>query len=156
MAEFIAVNLTKPKKIKKIPIDPQKVAPVALQLRLAEFAALATIMHLKKFAEFVKTLSCAELSFLTVVIVKTNFGSLSDVPISYTEINENQNLSLLTLKRIRKKLVSLELIFVTAKKMKKGEGDFSNYSINPDKFKALFLSETNTTSSSSHLTLVRN
>lgn len=156
MAEFIAVNLTKPKKIKKISVDPQKIAPIALQLRLAEFAALSTIMHLKKFAEFVKTLSCAELSFLTVVIVKTNFGALSNVPISYTEINESQNLTLPTFKKIRKKLISLGLITVATKRMKKGGGDFSNYSINPETFKTLFLDEPTIVSASPHLKLVRN
>lgn len=78
-----------------------------------------------------------------IVIAKTNYGTLSDVPIPRSDIIQNQTIPSLAIKQIREKLVSLGLIEVTQKRIGRGSEAW-HYSLCCDKLGAvLSLNKTN-------------
>lgn len=115
MAEFIPVGITR-RKTKKEAITLSKKVTDAPP---TDDTSKEVFLFAKSF-EFLKILNAQEIAFLLVVIAKTKYGALKDVPIPRTDIIQNQTIPSLAIKQIREKLTSMGLIEVTQKRIGRG------------------------------------
>lgn len=119
MEDFVAVNTIHTPEYQTIDsngLRPKKVAIGKTQ----KLSAAQGIVFLSGVLDFVKNLSSPEICFLKLVIEKTNYGLLSEVPIPRSDILKVQSIPSLAIKQIREKLVDIGLITVSQKRIGRG------------------------------------
>jgi len=133
LAEFVALNLSKrknPSSISSLDLKNLKITNSASPTRPAitlvpsndceTTQSQKSAMLFARFVDFIKILSAPEVCFLMIVIQKTNFGSLTEVPIPRADIILNQAIPSLAVKQIREKLAAMGLIVVKQKRIGRG------------------------------------
>ncbi len=126
MAEFVALNVSKRRNLRAVDtrcfntvsVAPQLSTPAAVKKN--EITPQKGVVLFARFVDFVRVLSAPEICFLMVVITKTNYGALSEVPIPRSDIIQNQAIPSLAIKQIREKLAAMGLIAVTQKRIGRG------------------------------------
>ncbi len=93
-------------------------------------------LYFTRSVEMMRVLSGPEIYFLMLVIEKTNYGTLKDVPIPRADIIKDQNVPSLAVKQIREKLVDLGFIVTTQKRIGRGSEAW-HYSLNESAFERI-------------------
>jgi len=137
LAEFVALSLSKrinSRSVQErclntsiasssrpsIALVPSNSSEPVTQTRGPELNPQKFIMLFARFVDFVKILSAPEICFLMIVIHKTNYGALTEVPIPRSDIIQNQAIPSLAVKQIREKLAAMGLIVVSQKRIGRG------------------------------------
>lgn len=101
--------------------------------QLASSDSKNTAYFFAKSIEFSKTLSIPEIHFLMLVIARTSYGTIAEVPIPRSDIIKGQVVASLAVKQIREKLESLGLILAIQKRIGRGSETW-HYSLILEKF----------------------
>lgn len=123
-----SINLSKPRMATK-----KDLTFIAVAKDIAEKEKTVDLrynaLYFTRSAEMLRVLSGPEIFFLMLIIEKTNYGTLKEVPIPRADIIKDQNVPSLAVKQIREKLVDLGFISTTQRRIGRGSEAW-HYSLN--------------------------